>query len=134
MGGTISELKCQGWKNILGIAFDPRNLAEQKEARPELPSAKLVSANVWAMVDFPVPRQAVQPEHWWSCSSFSHAQVAGGHPPLVPLIHHVCSRKTPSVGSVMHLFKTCGLRLLFASYYKGGTISGQTHDLLDSPS
>jgi hypothetical protein len=35
---------------------------EQKKLAPSFPSANVISANVWAMADFPGPGEAVQPE------------------------------------------------------------------------
>ena len=60
---------------------------EQKKLAPSFPSAKLISANVWAMVDFPVPARPFSQNTRWSCSSFNQCSSYKRTSPLVPLRH-----------------------------------------------
>src|ERR1700679_21292 len=60
---------------------------EQKKLAPSFPSAKQGSANVWAIVDFPVPANPFSQKTRLSPSSISHRSMSNRTSFLVPLRH-----------------------------------------------
>ena len=60
---------------------------EQKKLAPSFPSANVVSANVWAMVDFPVPARPFNQRTRWPCSLVSQSVISLRTPSLVPFRH-----------------------------------------------
>ena len=73
--------------NITWRLLLPSKSYEQKKLAPRLPSAKLISANFWAMVDFPVPTRPLSQKIGWSHSPFSQFSSFRRMSPLVPLRH-----------------------------------------------
>ena len=60
---------------------------EQKKLAPSFPSAKVVSANVWAMVDFPVPARPLSQKTRWPRSLVSQSPISLRTSFLVPFRH-----------------------------------------------
>ena len=63
----------------------PSKSREQKKLAPSFPSAKVISANVCAMVDFPVPVRLLSQNTRWPCSSSSQSSSCRRTSLLVPL-------------------------------------------------
>jgi hypothetical protein len=61
--GTDRRAGRRVWGRLSGRLFRSSKSREQKKLAPSFPSANVISANVWAMVDFPCPGEAVQPEN-----------------------------------------------------------------------
>jgi hypothetical protein len=74
-----------------GDCSGPREVSRAEEAGPEFPSAKVVSANVWAMVDFPVPARPFSQKTRWSRSPVNQLQSPRGHPSSFPSGTPACS-------------------------------------------
>ena len=60
---------------------------EQKKLAPSFPSANAASANVWAMVDFPVPAGPFSQKTCWSDSVINQCSISQRTSFLVPLRH-----------------------------------------------
>jgi len=60
---------------------------EQKKLAPSLPSANAVSANVWAIVDFPVPAKPFSQKICWPDWPVNHSSISQRTSFLVPLRH-----------------------------------------------
>ena len=60
---------------------------EQKKLAPSFPSAEVVSANVWAMVDFPVPARPFSQKTRWPWSLVNQSPIFLRTPSLVPSRH-----------------------------------------------
>ena len=79
------------WKASVGkIAWRllrPSKSREQKKLVPSLPSAKAVSADIWAMVDFPVPARPFSQKTCWPDWPVNHCSIPLRTSFLVPLRH-----------------------------------------------
>ena len=73
--------------NILQRLFLSSKSHEQKKVAPSLPSAKLISANVWAMIDFPVLARPLSHNTCLSCLSFNQDSSWERTSLLVPFMH-----------------------------------------------
>ena len=73
-------------KIILRLLLSSKSL-EQKKLAPSLPSAKDISANVWEMVDFPVPARPFNQNTRWSRSSTAQHSICQRTSFLVPFRH-----------------------------------------------
>ena len=60
---------------------------EQKKLAPSFPSAKALSATVWAMADFPVPASPFSQKTCCFCSPVDHRSISHRMSFLVPLRH-----------------------------------------------
>jgi len=81
-----SEGKC--WEDHLRFAKS----REQKKLAPSFPSANVVSANVWAMVDFPVPAGHSARKHTGPVRPLTNVRSPRGHPSSFPSGVPACSQ------------------------------------------
>ena len=91
------------WKASVGkIAWRllrPSKSREQKKLAPSFPSAKDLSANVWAIVDFPVPARPFSQKTCWPDLPVNHCSISQRTSFLVPLRHPCLSpQRYPASG------------------------------------
>ena len=79
------------WKASVGKIFwrllRSSNSREQKKLAPSFPFTNVVSANVWAIVDFPVPARPFSQKTRWVRSLVNQSSISFRTPSLVPLRH-----------------------------------------------
>jgi len=95
------------------------NSREQKKLAPRVPSAKQISANVWAIADFPDPTKPLSQNTRGACLSSNHSSSCRRTSRLVPFMHPCLSPKLCPASTVWPiLFR----RVRFASPYSQVTM------------
>jgi len=84
---TIGELEGECWKDCLKTALVLETSRERKKLAPNCPSAKLVSANARAIVNFPVPARPFSQKMHCSRSPVNHRSTSRRTSFPVPLRH-----------------------------------------------